>query len=65
MAVAARTNSQTSRKGWRPRKTSDARLAIDIADSIRTHAVAGVNKSAWDYTSRLELIERVEALLGR
>lgn len=65
MAVAARTNFQTSRRGWRPRRTSDARLATDIAASIRVHAEAGVIRTAWDYTSRLDIIGRVEALLGR
>ena len=64
MAVAERSNFQTSRRGWRPRRTSDAKLARDIANSIKSHAAAGVVKSAWDYTSRLELIERVEVLLG-
>lgn len=65
MAVATRTNAQTSRQGWRPRRTSDTRLARDIADSIRAHAEFGVVKSAWDYTSRMEVLERVETILGR
>ena len=65
MAIAARTSFQTSRRGWRPRQTSDARLATDIAASIRAHAEAGVVRTALDYTSRVEIIERVEALLGR
>lgn len=65
MAVATRTSYQTARAGWRPRKTSDARLARDIAESIRAHAKAGVVRLAKEYTERIEIIHRVEALLGR
>ncbi len=32
-----RQNVQTSRKGWKPRKTSNRKLARDIADSLRQH----------------------------
>jgi hypothetical protein len=48
-----------------PRKTSDARLAKDIVASILAHAEAGVIRTAEDYSSRLEIIEAVEAILGR
>lgn len=58
-----RQNAQTSRKGWRPKKTSDHRLAIDIADSIRRHAENGVVKSISDYTSRDRIFYMVTALL--
>jgi hypothetical protein len=57
--------------GWKKakrtgsRKVSDAKLARDIAASIRAHAEAGVSRSAADYTSRIELIGMVEALLSR
>jgi hypothetical protein len=64
MVVASeRTNFQTSRRGWRPRRTSERRLAQDIAESIRAHGEHGVVKSAWDYTSRIEVIEAVERIL--
>jgi hypothetical protein len=65
MAVATRTNAQTSRQGWRPSQSSDARLASDIVASIRAHAEFGMVRSAWDYCDRLEIMERVETLLGR
>ena len=32
-----RQNAQTSRRGWKPRKTSEQKLAEDIAHSISTH----------------------------
>lgn len=69
--IEGRPIMTTAAAGWmksgrtrRPRKTSDAALAKDIAASIRAHAEAGVIKSATDYTSRVEVIERVESLLS-
>jgi hypothetical protein len=65
MVVASeRTNAQTSRRGWRPRRTSDSRLAADIAASIKAHGVNGVIKVPTDYSSRLEIIEAIERLLN-
>lgn len=58
-----RQNAQTSRRGWRPKKTSDHRLAVDIAESIRQHAENGVAKSISDYTSREKIVCMVTALL--
>jgi hypothetical protein len=60
-----RTSHQTARQGWKPRKTSDARLVKNIVASIRAHAEAGVNRTAADYSSRVEIIEAVEELLSR
>lgn len=65
MKSNTRQNAQTSRKGWRPRKTSDARLANDIAASIMSHAENGTVKTPHDYTKRTEIIEMVESLLGK
>jgi hypothetical protein len=58
-----RGNTQGPRH--RTRKTSDARLAQDIAASIRAHAEAGTVKTAFDYTGRGEVIQLVEELLNR
>jgi hypothetical protein len=60
-----RASHQTARKGWKPRKTSDARLAKDIAKSIKAHNDAGVIRSASDYTQRSEIIHMVESILTR
>ena len=60
-----RGKGNTAGPKHRTRKTSDARLAQDIAASILAHAEAGVSRSASDYTARSELIGMVEAILGR
>jgi hypothetical protein len=60
-----RASHQTARRGWQPKRTSDARLAADIAESIKAHAEAGVVRTAADYSSRVEIIEAVEDLLSR
>jgi hypothetical protein len=60
-----RGKGNTAGPKHRARKTSDARLAADIAASILAHQEAGVSRSVTDYTSRIELIGMVEAILGR
>lgn len=55
-----RRNAQTSRVGWRPRKTSRKRLAEDIAHSIREHEGRQVS----DYTTDPELVAMVTQALG-
>ncbi len=61
--VKTRTNAQTSRAGWRPRKTSHAKLVRDIVASIQAKRAAGKTADAADYTSCLPTIAAVEALL--
>jgi hypothetical protein len=63
--VAVAAGWQKSGKTRRPRQTSDARLAKDIVSSIKAHQEVGVSRSAQDYSSRIEIIEAVEELLGR
>jgi hypothetical protein len=55
-----RRNSQTSRAGWRPRKTSQKRLAEDIALSIQAHE----GREIAHYTLDLELTSMVKTILG-
>lgn len=55
-----RTNAQTSRKGWKPRRTSNRRLAEDIAHSIRSHA----GRTISDYTTDPELVGMVQKALA-
>lgn len=55
-----RRNAQTSRAGWRPRKTSKARLANDIAESIRTNEGREISH----YTVDPELVGMVKRVLG-
>lgn len=55
-----RRNAQTSRAGWRPRQTSKARLAKDIADSIRAHQ----GREITHYTVDPELVSMVQKVLG-
>lgn len=53
-----RTNAQTSRKGWRPRKTSQKRLAEDIAASMKAHEGRDIEH----YTTDPDLIMMVQKL---
>lgn len=55
-----RKNAQTSRAGWRPRKTSQCRLALDIAQSILDHP----GRTPEHYTNDPNLIARIVAALG-
>ena len=64
MMVAVTSGWQKSSSTWRPRRTSDTRLAADIAASIRAHGAHGVVKVAADYSSRVEIIEAVEKMLA-
>jgi hypothetical protein len=59
-----RNKGNTAGPKHRTRKTSDARLAQDIAASILAHQEMGVLRSVEDYTARAELIGMVEAILG-
>jgi hypothetical protein len=63
-AMTAATTGWKKAKRTSSRKPSDAKLAKDIVASIRAHADAGVIRTAADYSSRLEVIEAVEAILG-
>lgn len=45
------------------RKPSDAKLARNIAHSIREHADAGIVRHVGEYTNRAEMIEAVNAIL--
>ena len=63
--IAVSSGWQKSSRTWRPRQTSDARLAADIAASIRAHGANGVIKVPTDYSSRLEIVEAVERILSR
>lgn len=55
-----RRNAQTSRTGWRPRQTSKAKLARDIAESMRAHEGRDISY----YTLDPELISMVKKALG-
>lgn len=55
-----RRNAQTSRVGWRPRKTSKRRLAQDIVHSIKSNE----GRSIRDYTADPELVELVQSALA-
>ena len=55
-----RRSAQTSRAGWKPRQTSKARLAKDIAHSIKMHK----NRAISDYTLDSELEIMVQMELG-
>lgn len=55
-----RTNAQTSRMGWKPRKTSNKRLAEDIAHSMREHKGRDISH----YTTDPELVGMVKKALG-
>lgn len=59
-----RSSHQTARKGWKPRQTSDAQLAQDIAESIRAHAQMGQVREIQSYTNREGVIRLVQAILG-
>lgn len=56
-----RQNAQTSRAGWRPRKTSQCRLARDIAQSILDHP----GRTPEHYTNDPDLIAQIVDALGR
>jgi hypothetical protein len=64
MMAHERQNAQTSRRGWKPRKTSDKKLANDIAASIREHRAQGVIRNPDHYTERSEIIALVNQLLS-
>lgn len=55
-----RRSAQTSRGGWRPRKTSKTQLARDIAESILSHEGREIS----DYTVDPELVFMVKRALG-
>ncbi len=61
--VKTRTNQQTSRPGWRPAKTSHAKLVRDIVTSIQAKRAAGRTTDATDSTSDVPTIAAIEALL--
>jgi hypothetical protein len=63
--TAATAGWQKTNRRPAPRKVSDRKLAKDIAASIKAHAEAGVIRTAADYSSRLEIVEAVETILGR
>ena len=50
-SVSSRTNAQTSRPGWRPRKGTKRQLARDIAASLQEHRAAGRVRCISDYTT--------------
>jgi len=56
-----RRNAQTSRKGWRPRQTSDKKLAVDIAASLRENPGREVSV----YTSNPAVVAMVQELMGK
>ena len=55
-----RRSAQTSRAGWRPRKTSRKRLVADIVHSMEVNTGRQIS----DYTTDPELIEMVQKGLG-
>ena len=63
-AVKTRTNQQTSRPGWRPKKTSHTQLVHDIVASIRTKHAAGKATAIGDYTTNPITTALVEAELN-
>ena len=63
-SVSSRTSAQTSRPGWRPRKSSPAQLARDIAASIRQHRAAGRPAAIANYTTNPITIALVEQELS-
>lgn len=60
-----RVSHQTARVGWKPKRTSDAKLARDIAHSIMAHAEVGTIRTAIHYTGREEVIEMINMILAK
>ncbi len=61
--TSTRTNAQTSRQGWRPARTSNAKLVKDITASIKAKHAAGKEAKATDYTSSPAIAVLVNATL--
>ncbi len=66
-AVNTRSNAQTSRAGWKPRKTSHTQLVRDIVASIQAKHAAGKSAAIGDYTTNpiTRALVEVELNLGQ
>lgn len=55
-----RQNAQTSRAGWRPKRTNDYKLVLDIIESMRQNPGRDVRF----YTTREKIVKMVNDLIG-